>query len=69
MEKSQKCQIIPIFLIAEIYKIDLEAFVLQNFKNPHGKNFDIWVRIQFVQKKISLGDNRFYRGRFLDFVT
>ena len=25
----------------------------QNFKNPHGKNLDLWVRIRFVKKKFS----------------
>ena len=30
-------------------------FVFQNLKNPHGKNLDLWVRIQFVQKEFAWG--------------
>ena len=50
MEKFAKCQILAIFVIAEIHKIALDALFFQNFENPHSKNSDLWVKIQFVQK-------------------
>ena len=42
------------------------SFIFQNFKNPNGKSLDLWVRIQFVQKKF-LRDSRFYRLLVLKF--
>ena len=28
-------------------------FIISEIRNPHCKNLDLWVKIQFVQKKIS----------------
>ena len=56
------------FLIAEIRKIDLETLFFRILKIHH-RNLDLWVRIQFVPKKNFPGDNRFYRGQFLNLVT
>ena len=50
-------------MIAEIHKIDLEA-LFQNFKNPHGKNLDLWVRIQFVEKYFSQGITHFTEANY-----
>ena len=41
--------------------------MFQNFKNPKGKNLDLQAKIHFAQK-IFLGDDRFYRGQFLNWV-
>ena len=38
MEKFAKCQILAIFLIVEIYKIDLEALFFRILKIPTVKN-------------------------------
>ena len=40
------------------------SFIFQNFKNSHSKNLDIWVRILFVQKKISQGITEFTEANF-----
>ena len=55
MENSRKCQILAIFVIAEIHKIDLEALFYRISKIPTVKNLDLWLRIQFVKKNFSQG--------------
>ena len=52
---GKKCQIFPIFIIAEIHKMDLEASFFQNFYNPSSKNLDLQVKVHFAQKQISSG--------------
>ena len=66
MKSSRKCQIFVIFLIAEIYKIDLEAlfFGILKQQTPHGKDLDLWVKIQFVQKQLSGGEQILQRSVF-----
>ena len=39
-------------------------FIFQNFKNPQGKNLDLWVRIQFVQKNFSQEMTDFTEANF-----
>ena len=51
-------------MVSEIHKIDLRSFIFQNFKNPHGKNLDLWVIIQFVQKNFSQGITDFTEANF-----
>ena len=49
-----------------IQKIDLGILFLRIKKIPHGKNLDVYARNQSVKKSF-LGENRFYRGQFLNF--
>ena len=42
--------------------------IVQKFKNPNGKNLDVWVTIHLAQKNL-LWDIRFHRGQFLNLVT
>ena len=39
--KLMKCQILTIFVIAEIHKIDLEAILFQIAKIPNIKNLEL----------------------------
>ena len=41
MEKLTKCQILIIFVIAEIHKIDMEALFFRIPKIPNIKNLDL----------------------------
>ena len=45
----KKSQFFMIFMKSEIDKIDLEAFIFQNFQNPNGENSDLQIKCAFLR--------------------